>query len=102
MKKIVIINCGGNILSLVRAINKFNFQVNVTNNAKEIEEASHIFLPGVGAFKNAMRKLEEFNLINFLRSLDYKRKNAQGKGSHYGHLSWHANLNGTRRGRRLP
>ena len=78
MKKIVIINCGGNILSLVRAINKYNFKAIITNDINEISSATHIFLPGVGAFKNAMNKLHQFNLVNFLRKLDFTKKNLMG------------------------
>ena len=78
MKNIVIINCGGNILSLTRAINKKGFDPIITNDIEKIEKATHIFLPGVGAFKNAMKKLENANLINCLRNIDYKKKNLMG------------------------
>ena len=61
MKNIVIIDCGGNILSLRRAISKFNYNANITNDHEEIKKASHIFLPGVGAFKKAMSILEKNN-----------------------------------------
>ena len=78
LKKIVIINCGGNVLSLVRAINKYNFNVNITNDLDEIKKATHIFLPGVGAFKNAMKKLKQANLINLLQDLDFTKINLMG------------------------
>ena len=78
MKKIIIINCGGNVLSLVRAINLHGYDPLITNDINEIGNATHIFLPGVGAFQNAMKKLEESNLINFLREIDYKKKNLMG------------------------
>jgi len=78
LKKIIIINCGGNVLSLVRAINLYGYDPLITNDTNEIGNATHIFLPGVGAFKNAMKKLEESNLINFLREIDYKKKNLMG------------------------
>jgi len=78
LKKIIIINCGGNVLSLVRAINLYGYDPIITNNINEIRDSSHIFLPGVGAFKNAMKKLEKANLINFLREIDYKKKNLMG------------------------
>ena len=78
LKKIVIINCGGNVLSLVRAINKYNYKVNITNDLDEIKNATHIFLPGVGAFKNAMKKLNQANLVNLLQDLDYTKVNLMG------------------------
>lgn len=78
MKKIVIINCGGNVLSLVRAINKYNFNVNITNDLDKIKNATHIFLPGVGTFKNAMKKLKQANLVNLLQDLDFTKINLMG------------------------
>ena len=45
LKKIVIINCGGNVLSLVRAINKYNFNVNITNDLDEIKKLHTYFFP---------------------------------------------------------
>ncbi len=78
MKKVVIIDCGGNILSLRRAISKFNFEANVTIDHEEIKKASHIFLPGVGAFKKAMGILEKNKLINLLTSLDFTKSNLLG------------------------
>ena len=57
MKKIIIINCGGNILSLTRAIQKFEKNFLITSDLNEIKNATHIFLPGVGAFKKAMDTL---------------------------------------------
>ena len=78
MKNIVIIDCGGNILSLRRAISKFNYNANITNDHEEIKKASHIFLPGVGAFKKAMSILEKNNLINLLRNLDFAKTNLLG------------------------
>ncbi len=78
MKKIIIINCGGNILSLIRAINKNGYDPIITNEPDKIENATHIFLPGVGAFKNAMKRLENANIINYLRNIDYKKKKLMG------------------------
>ena len=45
---------------------------------EEIKKASHIFLPGVGAFKKAMGILEKNNLINLLRNLDFAKTNLLG------------------------
>ncbi len=78
MKKIVIINCGGNLLSLTRAIQKFENNFLITSNLDEIKSASHIFLPGVGAFKKAMSILKEKNLKKLLQELDYKKVNLMG------------------------
>jgi glutamine amidotransferase len=63
-KKIVIIDYGvGNILSIKNAISFHGYTAIVTNDNKKIESASHIILPGVGAFPSAMKKLRDLNLI---------------------------------------
>ena len=62
--KIVIIDYGvGNILSIKNAISYNGYTPIVTNQHKEIESASHIILPGVGAFPSAMKKLRDLDLI---------------------------------------
>ncbi len=73
MKKIVIINCGGNLLSLSRAIEKFETNFLITSDISKIKEATHIFLPGVGAFKKAMNTLKEKELKSLLQKLNYKK-----------------------------
>lgn len=78
MKKVIIINCGGNILSLTRAIQKFENNFLVTSDLKEIKNATHIFLPGVGAFKKAMAILNEKNLKNLLQELNYNKVKLMG------------------------
>jgi imidazole glycerol-phosphate synthase subunit HisH len=63
MKKITIIDYGcGNILNLIRAIEFLNYKTEITNNSKKILNSSHVILPGVGAFGNAINKLKENNL----------------------------------------
>jgi len=63
MKKITIIDYGcGNILNLVRAIKYLGYQTEITSDKKKILNSSHVILPGVGAFGNAIRQLEKYNL----------------------------------------
>ena len=51
MNKIVIINTGSsNLLSLKRAIELFDQNVVISDNADQILSASRVFFPGVGAF----------------------------------------------------
>jgi len=60
MKKIIIIDYGcGNIVSLQRAIKKVGFESVLSNKPEEISDASHLILPGVGAFGNAMKNLKK-------------------------------------------
>ena len=59
LEKIVIVDTGSsNILSLKRAIEMFNSNVNIASGSKEILSAQKIFFPGVGAFKKVMKTLE--------------------------------------------
>ncbi len=61
---IVIIDYGvGNILSIKNAISFNGFNSLVTNDPEKIKKASHIILPGVGAYPSAINKLKKMNLI---------------------------------------
>ena len=68
MKKIVIIDYDcGNILSIQRAIEKNGFKSEVSRDHAIISNATHIILPGVGAFGNAMKLLKKYELINSIK-----------------------------------
>ena len=74
MKKITIIDYGcGNILNLVRAIKFLGYEAEATYDKKIIINSSHVILPGVGAFGNAMKQLEKYNLQNTI--LEYVKLN---------------------------
>jgi glutamine amidotransferase len=62
---IAIIDYGmGNLRSVSKAFERLGFAVNVTRNPRQIDDASHVVLPGVGAFPDCMRNLEEMGLID--------------------------------------
>ena len=64
MSRIVIIDYGmGNLRNVERGFERIGIEVKVTRNKKEIERASAIVLPGVGAFKDCMINLEKYGLI---------------------------------------
>ena len=68
-QKIIILDYGvGNVLSLSRAIKKCEKTAILTNDLNKIKEATHIFLPGVGAFKNGMRGLNIRNLVDPIKT----------------------------------
>jgi len=68
MKKITVIDYGcGNILNLARAIKFLGYEIETTHDKKSIINSSHLILPGVGAFGNAMQKLEQYNLPNVIQ-----------------------------------
>ena len=76
---IVIIDYGvGNLLSLKRAVENLGYKAILTSDLNILDEATHIFLPGVGAFKSAMNKLEKNNITNFLKNIDYSKKKLMG------------------------
>ena len=70
--KIVIIDYGmGNLRNVQKSFEYVRSEAKVTRNKKEIERASAIVLPGVGAFKDCMQNLEKFGLIEpLLRSIE--------------------------------
>lgn len=61
---IAIINYGvGNLFSISRSFEYIGFDCVVTADSEVIKKASHIVLPGVGAFGDAVKKLEATGLI---------------------------------------
>ncbi len=64
---IVVIDLGiGNIGSIVNMLRKNGCGAVVSSSAQEIERAGKLILPGVGAFDNAMKALDEKGLIPVL------------------------------------
>lgn len=64
---IAIIDYGvGNLFSLKSSLEFLGLDSVVTNEEKTIKNASHIILPGVGAFGDAAKKLGETGLKDFL------------------------------------
>ena len=53
----------GNIKSVEKAIQFLGEEVIITRDANEILSASHVILPGVGAFGDAMEKLQNYGLV---------------------------------------
>lgn len=77
--KTLIIDYGlGNIMSLSRALEHVGSNVIISNNIKKINEASHIILLGVGAYKEGMRLLREKNLDELIYTALEKKKNFLG------------------------
>ena len=63
MKKITIIDYGcGNILSIKRGLEKIGFDSKISDDENIILDSSHLILPGVGAFGNAMSLFKKKNL----------------------------------------
>lgn len=63
----------GNIKSVEKAIQFLGQEAIITRNPEEILNASHVILPGVGAFGDAMEKLHKYNLVPVIHEV-VKRK----------------------------
>lgn len=64
----------GNLFSIVSSLKYLNIDSVVTHDPEKIRNASHIILPGVGAFGDALDKLENSRLIP---TLDEQVKNGK-------------------------
>ncbi|MFA6037221.1 MAG: imidazole glycerol phosphate synthase subunit HisH [Legionellales bacterium] len=58
-----------NISSVVFALERMGLEAVVTSDAKTIESADKVILPGVGAAAVAMKNLKELNLISVIKNL---------------------------------
>ena len=59
----------GNIKSVEKAFQALGEEIVITRNRETILNASGVVLPGVGAFGDAMNKLEEYDLIETIHQV---------------------------------
>jgi len=59
----------GNLKSVDKAFKKLGYQVEVVTDSRNLEDATGVVLPGVGAFKDAMNNLKEAGFIKPLTKL---------------------------------
>lgn len=75
MKEIVVLDYGvGNIKSICNAIYSVGCQPVLSNNKDVIMNASGLVIPGVGAFKHAMLKLSDLDLISCIQDFSLSDK----------------------------
>jgi glutamine amidotransferase len=68
---IAIIDSGGaNIASLLFAFERLGVGAELTTDSRTIRSAERVVLPGVGAAKDAMRRLQDAGLVDLIRSLE--------------------------------
>lgn len=61
---VAIIDYGvGNLFSLLHSFGAIGYEAKITSDPDQIRKADHIVLPGVGAFADAAKKLEESGLV---------------------------------------
>jgi len=66
---VVIGCCGANLASLTFALSRLGHDVPVSTDPERVRIASHVFLPGVGAAKNAMSRLDAAGMTDVVRTL---------------------------------
>ncbi|HRF25104.1 MAG TPA: imidazole glycerol phosphate synthase subunit HisH, partial [Chitinophagaceae bacterium] len=72
---IAIINYGlGNLASILNMHRRLGIDAVITTDPKEIEQASHLILPGVGHFKKGMENITSCGLKGLLDELVLEKK----------------------------
>lgn len=61
--------CGNNLTSLANALERLGLNYQLTHDAQDIQQASHVILPGVGTAAYGMNALREHGLIEVLTEL---------------------------------
>lgn len=64
----------GNIRSVAKAFKKLNAPFVIGNEPRDIKKATHLVLPGVGAFGDGMKNLHELKLIPLLEEQVLQKK----------------------------
>lgn len=69
MKTVAIVDTGvGNLASLRACFARLGYQAEVASSVEQVEQASRLVLPGVGAFQAAMGQLEQRELVRALQT----------------------------------
>jgi imidazole glycerol-phosphate synthase subunit HisH len=75
----VIIDYGmGNLASVQRAFENIDVETKISNKIEDLKNAKSLILPGVGAFRDAIKSLEEYELIDAIKDEVAKGKNIIG------------------------
>ena len=56
----------GNLGSIQNMLKKIGYKSIVSSKKNDIEKADKLILPGIGAFENGMKKLQELGIIPLL------------------------------------
>ena len=75
MGKVLVIDYKmGNTDSVLRAVEKCGGEPILSNSISDFENASHIILPGVGAFQKGMENIEDLGIKRILKEQVFKHK----------------------------
>lgn len=73
MQVVTVVDIGiGNLLSIKRSLENFGANVKFTKNYKELLNADKIILPGVGAFGEAIKRLDDIGFKEFICEPKFK------------------------------
>ena len=75
----------GNINSVSNALNYLGCENKIINTVEDFENITHIILPGVGSFNDAMINLNKLNFVSKI-----KEKVFEEKKKNFRYLSWNA------------
>lgn len=68
--RVAIVDYGmGNLRSVGKIVSRTGADARITSDAADLEWATHLILPGVGGFPDAMRELHERGLVEPLRRI---------------------------------
>lgn len=67
---VIIGSCGANLSSLRFAFERLGRDVPITEDPERVRRASHVLLPGVGAARDVMRRLEEAGFAALVPTLE--------------------------------
>jgi len=75
IKEVTIIDYdAGNIFNLYNSLSRLNCNVKIASSAKEIEKSERLIIPGVGAFKEGLKNLEEKKLSKSIKIFAEKQR----------------------------
>ena len=67
-KKVTVVDYGvGNLLSVIKALDKCGFPVHLTDSETDILNADRLILPGVGAFRDGIDELKKRNIFDAIK-----------------------------------
>lgn len=61
--------CGNNLNSIGNALMRLGFEYKLTHNLKDIEQASHVIMPGVGSARIGMQALIKYDLVEVIKQI---------------------------------
>ena len=64
----------GNLTSIKNAIEYLGFDSEISDNPEKLKDSSHIILPGVGSFRNAMKSIKENHIDEALHDIVFGEK----------------------------